>query len=176
MQYRAATAEDVPALVALGRESFVAAFGDLYRAEDLAAFLDEAHDPVAVAGEIAGNQCRHRLAFDEAGALVGYCKLRHPSKLAALSSARDPIELSQLYCAAGATGRGVGAALMDWALQEAADGGHDAIHLSVYSENHGAQRFYARYGFVWTADTTFRVGEQIDEEFLFEKKLTGDAA
>lgn len=176
MQLRPATLADVPALAALGRESFTAAFGHLYRPADLAAFLAEVHDEGAVAEEVAGEECRHRLAVAEDGTLLGYCKLRHPSKLAELSKAADPLELAQLYCAASATGRGVGSALMDWALAEAEAGGHDAVVLSVYSENYGAQRFYERYGFAKTADTTFRVGEQLDAEYLFEKPLKGDDA
>ena len=48
--------------------------------------------------------------------------------------------------------------------------------LSVYSENFGAQRFYERYGFAKTADTTFKVGEQLVHEFLYEKPLKGDPA
>lgn len=173
MELRAATAEDVPALAALGRESFTAAFGHLYRAEDLAAFLAEVHDEAVVASEIASETCRHQLAVGQDGRLIGYCKLRHPSKLRANSFTLDPLELSQLYCAGSATGQGVGAALMEWALAEGRAGNHDAIHLSVYSQNLGAQRFYARYGFAHVADTHFRVGEQLDEEFLFEKPLEG---
>lgn len=176
MELRPATPDDAPALAALGRESFVHAFGSLYRPEDLKAFLDETHDVFAVAAEIAGENCRHMLAVGEEGSLLGYCKLRHPSKLAELSGAANPLELSQLYCAGQATGRGVGAALIEWALAEAEAGGHDAIHLSVYSENFGAQRFYARYGFAKVADTTFRVGTQIDAEFLFEKSLKEETA
>lgn len=174
MELRPATLEDVPALAALGRASFSDAFGHLYRSEDLAAFLAEVHDEAAVAEEVAGHECRHMLAVREDGALIGYCKLRHPSKLAAHSTARDPLELGQLYCAASATGQGVGAALMAWALDEAAAGGHDAMLLSVYCENFGAQRFYARYGFAKIADIHFRVGEQLDDEFLYEKRLPGE--
>ena len=174
MELRAATLDDVPALAALGRASFTDAFGHLYRPEDLAAFLAEMHDEAVVAGEIAGDLCRHRLAVDGHGALLGYCKLRHPSKLAGNSFALDPIELSQLYCASAATGRGVGAAMIEWALLEARAGGHDVVQLSVYSGNHGAQRFYARYGFAKVADIHFRVGEQLDEEYLFEKSLPQD--
>ena len=84
----------------------VAAFGDLYRPDDLAAFLAETHDERQIAGEIAGGECRHRLAVDEDGTLLGYCKLRVNGKLGELSHAADPIELSQLYCAGHATGQG----------------------------------------------------------------------
>ncbi len=170
MILRPATLDDAPALAKLGADSFVAAFGDLYRPEDLAAFLVEVHHPDAVAAEIAGDTCTHRLAEHE-GALVAFCKLRHPSNYAHHTDARDPIELAQLYALPGHTGRGVGAQLMDWALGRARERGHDAVLLSVYAENFGAQRFYRRYGFGKVADITFRVGAQLDPEFLYELKL-----
>lgn len=173
MQLRPATLEDVPALAALGRESFTHAFGHLYRPEDLAAFLDEVHDEAAVAAEVAGEDCRHRLAVADDGTLLGYCKLRYPSKMAGIARAENPLELGQLYCAGSATGRGLGGAFMEWVIAEGEAGGHDAIVLSVYSENFGAQRFYERHGFAKTADTTFKVGDQIDAEFLYEKPLKG---
>lgn len=172
MHLRPATLDDVPALAQLGRDSFSDAFGHLYSPEDLAAFLVEVHDEAVVASEIASAQCRHSLAVDEDGMLLGYCKLRYPSKLPPSSQTLNALELGQLYCSTTATGRGVGAAMMDWALGEARAGGHDAMLLSVYSGNVGAQRFYARYGFAKIADIHFKVGEQLDDEFLLEKRLT----
>ncbi|WP_086608566.1 GNAT family N-acetyltransferase [Erythrobacter donghaensis] len=170
MIYRPATLDDAPALAALGAETFIAAFGHLYTPEDLAAFLAEVHSPGPVAQEIAGTECAHCLVEDQ-GKLVAYCKLRHPSHYASYSDARDPLELGQLYCLPTHTGHGIGARLMDWALNQARAGGHDAVLLSVYSENFGAQRFYQRYGFAKIADITFRVGEQLDAEYLYELKL-----
>lgn len=170
MILRPATIADAPALAVLGAETFTAAFQHLYRPEDLAAFLAQVHDPKAVAAEIAGDECAHQLV-EIGGALVAYCKLRTPSHYAHHSNARDPLELSQLYALPQHTGAGVGAQLMEWALEQARAGGHDAVLLSVYSENFGAQRFYQRYGFGKIADITFRVGEQLDAEFLYELKL-----
>ncbi|KPQ24144.1 MAG: putative acetyltransferase [Porphyrobacter sp. HL-46] len=167
MILRPATIADAPALSRLGADSFTAAFGHLYRPQDLAAFIAEVHDPAAVAQEIAGDECTHCLVED-GGALVAFCKLRHPSHYAQHSAARDPIELAQLYALPGHTGAGIGAQLMDWALEQARTRNHDAVLLSVYSENCGAQRFYQRYGFAHVADITFRVGEHIDPEFLYE--------
>jgi ribosomal protein S18 acetylase RimI-like enzyme len=81
------------------------------------------------------------------------------------------VELKQLYTAPEATGRGIGGALMDWAMDQFAAYGADEAQLSVYAENHGAHRFYARYGFEKVADITFKVGDQLDPEFLFAKLL-----
>ena len=170
MIYRSATPDDAEALAALGAETFTAAFGHLYAPKDLAAFLAEVHSPQAVAAEIAGGECTHRLAEDE-GRLVAFCKLRRPSKFASLSRARDPIELAQLYALPHYTGKGIGAALMDWALRTARAGGHDAVVLSVYAENFGAQRFYQRHGFGKIADITFKVGDHHDPEYLYELPL-----
>ena len=170
MILRPATNADAPDLAKLGAETFVAAFGDLYTPEDLAAFLAEVHGEAAVAAEVAGDSCTHRLVEVD-GKLVAFCKLRHPSQFTAYTDARDPIELGQLYALPGHTGTGIGAKLMDWALEVAREGRHDAILLSVYAENFGAQRFYQRYGFSKIADITFRVGEQLDPEFLYELKL-----
>lgn len=167
---RPATLADAPALAVLGAETFVAAFGHLYTPADLDAFLAEVHDPQAVAAEITGESCTHRLVEDE-GKLVAFCKLRYPSHYRHHSDARDPIELGQLYALPGYTGHGIGARLMDWALGVARERGHDAVLLSVYSENYGAQRFYQRYGFGKIADITFRVGDHLDPEYLYELKL-----
>lgn len=170
MILRPARLHDAPALAALGRDSFCAAFEELYRPEDLAAFLEETYCEDTVAMEIAAPEYIHCLAEDSAG-LSGYCKMRDPSGYAEYSGAKRPIALGQLYTAPGMTGSGIGAALMEWALGEARERGADAIQLSVYSENFGAQRFYQRYGFAKIADISFWVGEQRDAEFLYELRL-----
>nr|WP_137681759.1 GNAT family N-acetyltransferase [Aurantiacibacter suaedae] len=177
MVLRAATLEDVESLSKLGRDSFCAAFGTLYRAEDLAAFLEQCYAPAAVAEEVSDDVHRHRLAVDPAsGALLGYVKIRVPSYYSEYSDAANPMALCQLYTDPDHTGIGIGAGLMDWAMDEARAGGHDALQLSVYSENYGAQRFYARYGFAKIADIYFDVGDQRDEEFLYELRFSAPPA
>jgi len=170
MIYRPATRADAPALAKLGADTFVAAFGELYTPQDLANFLAEVHNEAAVSAEIEGEECTHRLVEDN-GALIAFCKLRYPTKFGEYTEARNPIELGQLYALPGYTGDGIGAQLMDWALAHARDGGHDAVLLSVYAENFGAQRFYQRHGFAKIADITFKVGDHYDPEYLFELKL-----
>jgi len=171
---RSALPADAPAVAALGRDSFVAAFGHLYRADDLAAFLAEAYDATAVAAEIAASAFRHRLAEDE-GRLVGFCKLRFPSPYGEHSDAARPLALQQLYADPAHTGQGIGARLMDWALAEAGALAADAIQLSVWSGNSGAQRFYGRYGFAKIAEIDFMVGSHRDDEFLLELRLPSES-
>ncbi|KLI65152.1 acetyltransferase [Aurantiacibacter marinus] len=172
MILRPASLSDAENLAHLGRTSFCAAFAHLYRTEDLGIFLDQAYSVEAVAAEIADPAVTHRLAQDsEDGALTGFVKIKQPSGYEELSDAANPLGLGQLYCDPDRIGEGIGGALMEWALAEARTRQCDAIQLSVWSENFGAQRFYARYGFTKIADIDFWVGLHRDDEFLYELRL-----
>jgi diamine N-acetyltransferase len=170
MILRPALLTDVEPLARLGRESFCAKFGHLYDPADLQAFLEQVYSVEAVENEITGQTCIHQLAAAD-GELVGYCKLRQPSGYEEHSDAARPIALSQLYTSPGRTGSGIGTALMDWALAEARRRRCDAVQLSVWSGNEGAQRFYERYGFRKIADIDFWVGNHRDDEYLYELRL-----
>lgn len=172
MILRPTTSADVPALARLGRESFVAAFGYLYSEKNLNAFLEMVYSDEAVRGEVEGDECVHQLA-DDGTRLLGYVKLRYPSWYAddSPTGMRNPIALGQLYTQPDLTGQGIGAALMEWAIAEARARGHDAIQLSVWSENFAGHRFYERYGFTKVAEFDFWVGDHRDHEFLYELRL-----
>ncbi|NNC58956.1 MAG: GNAT family N-acetyltransferase [Erythrobacter sp.] len=171
MILRPVSLEDVPALARLGRESFIAAFGHLYEQADLETFLEQVYSDASVREEVVGDDCLHRIA-DDGERMLGFVKLRYPSWYAEHSDAQNAIALGQLYTRPDATGQGVGAALLEWAIADARGRGHDAIQLSVWAENEGAQRFYRRYGFTKIADIDFYVGNHRDDEFLYELRLT----
>ena len=167
---RAATIADIPALSELAIEAFKAKFAQLYGADDLATFLAEALEEGPVAAELANPTRIYQLAEVD-GALMGFAKIGLNCGFPDHARGNTVMELKQLYTAADATGMGIGSLLMDWAMAQFAEHGADEVQISVYSENHGAHRFYERYGFEKVADITFRVGEQLDPEFLFAKML-----
>jgi ribosomal protein S18 acetylase RimI-like enzyme len=172
MILRRATPADAVALSELARDSFVAAFGHLYRPEDLDAFLAEQRSSQKYGAQLADPTVRVQLAEYE-GKLAAYCLIVIGQDYRERPEPRPerPVFVSQLYCASHATGLGLGAALMQWAIDEARALGADALQLSVFSENHGAQRFYRRYGFEHVADIDFWVGQHRDHEFLYELPL-----
>lgn len=168
---RPATPTDILALGTLGRDSFVAKFGHLYEAADLDPFLVATYGEAAIASELANPTRLYHLAETAEGMLAGYCKLSLVCGWPQHARGERTIELKQLYTDPALTGRGIGAALMDWVLAEARTRGRDEIQLSVWSENPGAQAFYERYGFAKVADVTFHVGSHVDHEFLFARML-----
>lgn len=167
---RPPTSADVTALSVLSITAFVAKFGTLYRPEDLLPFLARTFSEEALARALADPSLHYRVA-ERDGLLVGWCKVSLAPGFPEHARGRRAMELKQLYTAPGAQGGGIGAALMDWALADLAAAGADEVQLSVWSQNPGAQRFYARYGFAKVADVTFRVGEQLDEEYLFTRMI-----
>lgn len=166
LEVRRARPDDAAALAELGRASFTATFAHLYRPEDLAAFLVGTHSAERVSADLANPDTVYFVA-ERAGVLVGYAKLVLACGWPEHARGRRVVELKQLYTAPGATGGGIGAALMDQVVAEARSRHADEIQLSVWQGNHGAQRFYRRYGFEQLAEIHFRVGEQVDDEFVF---------
>ncbi|OYW50463.1 MAG: GNAT family N-acetyltransferase [Novosphingobium sp. 28-62-57] len=166
MMLRLATPADVPALSDLGRRAFVAKFGHLYSAENLARFLDETHAPATISAQLADPEMQIAV-IEQDGKITSFCKIARTSTLPPHTPATAPMELKQLYTDPDLIGRGHGAQLMDWALAQARAWGADEMQLSVYADNPEAQRFYRRYGLEKVADITFAVGDHIDPEFLF---------
>jgi diamine N-acetyltransferase len=167
IRYRDATPADLPAIDALFRESFVATFGHLYSAENLATFLAK-FTAEAWAEEFATPGLAFRLAEDDEG-LVGYCKVG-PVTLPVASDA-GAIELRQLYLRERGKGTGAAQALMGWAIDTARARGAATLWLSVYIDNHRAKRFYERYGFVDRGRYSFMVGDHEDEDRLMSLDL-----
>jgi GNAT superfamily N-acetyltransferase len=171
IELRLATPADTAALADLGRRAVTAKFAHLYKPEDFATFLGQAHSEEKVGKEIADPGMRVAV-LEDAGVLIAFCKLVLKSTLPAeFSDARAPLELKQLYTDPVRIGGGLGSRLMNWALDEARTVGADEIQLTVYSENPEAQRFYHRYGFAKIADIEFWVGNHCDPEFLFALPL-----
>ena len=83
---------------------------------------------------------------------MGACTLPSPPVPAGAA------ELKQLYLLKPWHGSGVAHALMEWAIAEARESGAAHMALSVYSDNHRARRFYARYGLVEIGANVFMVG------------------
>jgi diamine N-acetyltransferase len=168
---REATLADVSAVSRLATDSFIAKFGRLYSAENLTMFLAQNLSEPAITAELANQDRVYRLAEGEDGALLGYAKIGLTCGFPDHARGSRVMELKQLYTAPEATGKGIGGALMDWAMDQFAARGADEAQLSVYAHNDGAHRFYRRYGFDKVADITFRVGDHIDPEFLFARML-----
>jgi len=164
---RRATPADAAALAALATRTFVEAFGHLYPAEDLQAFLDEAYTESRQRDVLASPGQAVWLLEDE-GRPVGYvhagpCGLPNPAV------APEDGELKRLYVLASHQSGGWGGRLFEVAEAWLVEAGAPAIWIGVWSGNEGAQRFYARRGFGKVGEHTFPVGRVVDQEFTLRR-------
>jgi len=167
--YRDATPADAPALARIGADTFTITFGHLYSATNLSDFLAENHSEAAAAAFIAKPNYATRLAH-AGDTLAGYAMLS-PAALPHLDPARATLELKRLYLMPAHFGAGIADALMEWMYGVAAERQADSLALSVFSENPRAMRFYQRHGFAPVGEYRFRVGSQLDREFVYVKHL-----
>ena len=164
---RRAGSADAGTIARLGARTFIDTFGHLYGAEDLAAFLADAHG-VDRAREDLADPLKALWLVEADGEAVGYalagpCDLPH-SEVTPASG-----ELKRIYFLQGWQGTGLGgrlfAATMDWLQAE----GRRDVWIGVWSENFGAQRFYARHGFEKVGEYGFLVGATVDHEFILRR-------
>ena len=96
-------------------------------------------------------------------AAAGPCGLPHPEVKAGDG------ELKRLYVLASHQNGGWGGKLFAeverWLLRD----GPRTLWIGVWSENFGAQRFYARQGFVRVGEYKFPVGKTLDDEFILRR-------
>lgn len=191
---RRATPADAEALSYLSRTCFTQTFGHLYAPSDLEAFLDEAYSPTVLRTELNDPERATWLLFDEpvdearatlsSDDLPGTPEPRDEAPTSSVSQA--PIgyvtacpahlphpdvapgdgEVQRLYILQGHQGGGRGTALLRTALDWLERDGPRTIWIGVWSENYGAQRFYARHGFEIVGDYSFMVGDHADHELI----------
>lgn len=164
---RRASPCDAEALAAIGAATFVETFGHLYPAEDLQAFLAEAYGLERTRAELDDPE-KAAWLVEAGGEVVGYaqagpCGLPHPEVTPASG------ELKRIYFLKSWQGAGLGARLFAEVIQWLQRNGPRDVWIGVWSENHGAQRFYLRHGFEKVGEYGFPVGRTVDHEFILRR-------
>lgn len=167
LNIRRATVADAEALSALAAQTFTETFGHLYPDQDLRDFLAESYAVERSRIVLAHPDYAIWLLEDD-GAAVGHaaagpCGLPHPQVRPGDG------ELKRLYLLGSHQNAGLGSRLFDTALQWLLREGPRTLWIGVWSQNFGAQRFYARHGFEKVGSYEFPVGRVRDLEFILRR-------
>jgi diamine N-acetyltransferase len=165
---RRATPDDVDALAQLGIDTFVEAFGHCYRDEDLQDFLATSHSTDYYRRLLQRADTATWIAEDGVGRFIAYV-VAGPCTLPLAGIPAAAGELRRLYVRASAHGRQLGTRMLRVAVQWLEQQAMLPVHVGVWSRNPGAQRLYARHGFVKVGEYDFPVGQQIDREFILRR-------
>ena len=136
--FRVAEERDLPALVAMLADDFLGA-----RREDPRAPLDEGY--VAAFRAIAGDPNQEIVVACSGEEVVGMIQAVYSASLSYRGSWRATLE--SVRTAAPYRGRGIGATLVEYAVERARARGCGIIQLTTNAARADAHRFYARLGF-----------------------------
>lgn len=161
---RRGTAADHTLLAELGALAFAAAFAADNTPENMAAYLAEHFGAARQAAELADPATIFLIA-EQGGEAIGYARLKRGPAPACIRGAR-PIEIVRFYAHPNCIGRGVGAALMQACLEQAARQGCDAVWLDVWERNARAIAFYEKWGFVVVGAQDFLLGDDLQHDLL----------
>ncbi len=168
---RPAREDDVEALVAIGARMFAVAHRDAFaRAVDLQAVIDRDWCDERLRPEIRDPSIDLFVAEVD-GSPVGLTALR-PGTLP--GSERVALELCRVYLLDEHFGRGIGAALLNAAIDRLHELGDPDCFLIAWERNDRALPLYQARGFVRTGEFPYTVGESAPTAVLMERRLRGD--
>lgn len=168
-EIRLARAEDIDAIIKIGRSTFAKAYGDIVRPVDMAGYLDRMFEPSLLASEIADETTIYLVAENGRG-LLGYAKLAKTSRPEQLPEAKV-LELVRLYVAEGEYGKGIGSDLLAAARSKAMASGCSGWWLRVWQKNESAIRLYERVGFISMGVEPYLIGETANPVVLMYETL-----
>ena len=143
---RRAAEDDAVVLAELGVRTIRQTYGAAFSSEDIDRHTSEAFSVKQLNTELANPEIFYFLATVNQQP-CGYAKLQPTSTPDAITGTR-PIELVRLYLNSEWIGQGIGAKLMQTALEFAANNGFGTCWFRVLESNARAIAFYRRWGFV----------------------------
>jgi len=167
---RQAGAADAAALSLVASATFLETFAGLLDGGDIVAhcaannridtFEKWANDPL---GTVTIAEA------DKGHAPVGYAVLTAPDL--PVEAGPADIELKRIYTLSVMHGSGLGPALMEVAVEDAARLGRKRILLGVYGKNLRAHSFYKRQGFEVIGERQFLVGSTLHDDLVFARTI-----
>ena len=167
---RQATLADAQALSWLGERTFRDTFGPDNRREDLDAYAAKTFSFSLQHAELSDSSKTVFLAESRRG-LVGYAKLVTKPPPACVASA-PALGLERLYVEKAWHGLGVGPALMQTCLTEAASKGYRALWLGVWERNHRALAFYRKGGFTQVGSMAYVLGSDVQTDYVMVRAVS----
>jgi len=167
---RSAGLQDGRLLASLGERSFREAWGAFNDPADMDEYC-AAHFSVPGTVDDLGRASVRFLVAEAGNEPVGYLRTEVGAAPACVRGTA-PAELSRVYVLRRWHGRGVAHALMSAALASLAAAGRDVAWLAVWQRADRAQAFYCKWGFEAVGTTTFRLGRDLQDDFVMQRPLT----
>jgi diamine N-acetyltransferase len=168
-RFRTAEPADAERLTAFMRRTFRETYSTEHfgvcRPADVEAYVAEHFTAERQRAELADPALRTIVAESD-DALAGFGQVRANAAIPAVSGPR-PVEVARFYVDRPWHGRGVAASLMRECIAAAGDA--DPLWLGVFEHNVRARAFYAKCGFVPVGRATFRMGDDVQDDWILAR-------
>ena len=163
------TLSDIEELITIGRTTYYDTFHSMNSPETMERYLDEAFDRQKITGELTNPKSSFYFLYDE-DVLIGYKKINfYPAQ----SDINDPksLELERIYVLSEYKGKGYGTFMIDKTVQLAKENKCTSIWLGVWEKNLKALSFYQKQGFEIAGKHPFRMGNEIQNDYILRKVI-----
>lgn len=161
--------EDLETLQQVSIETFDDAFRNQNLPEVIDAYMEVAFSEAKLSAELQNPESRFWFLKVD-GETAGYLKLNTGSAQSDFQG-DDAMELERIYIRKGFQGKGFGAVLVRHAFGCAKKAGKQRIWLGVWQRNERAVVFYRAHGFREVGTHDFRMGEELQTDWVMERKL-----
>jgi ribosomal protein S18 acetylase RimI-like enzyme len=150
---------------------FEQTFGPMNTPEDMREYLAETFSPAKQRAELEDPARTVWIVKDMEDACVGYVALRLGTAIDCVE-AQCPAEVERIYVDRSLHGMSVGHRLMDMCVEHARSHVCDVLWLAVWERNPRAIAFYERRGFVRVGRKSFRLGNDVQQDYVMALRLT----
>jgi diamine N-acetyltransferase len=166
---RQATVGDAERLAEFAARVFWQAYEGQMRAADLRAYMTEHYGVAQQTRELSDPAAATFLAETD-GAIIGFVQVRQNSQ--PVSPMDGPAaELQRIYVDGAVRSSGVGARLFATCLDYARSRHAHWLWLSVWQQNPRAIAFYQRQGMRITGQQSFRVGSDVQQDYVMAIRI-----
>jgi ribosomal protein S18 acetylase RimI-like enzyme len=169
MVVRRAKRQDAELLVELGKRAFYEAFAEQTAPEDMTAYLQTTFSIEETTAQLNNKDALYLIIELQADS-VGYAYL-YPTRSPECIKDPKAIQLIRFYLLKKCYGLGVGNTLMQTCLDESYVRGYRSVWLSSWELNGRANAFYKRWHFKVIGRQKFKVGSDVQNDFIFMRKL-----
>ncbi len=161
--------EDLNQVISIGRETYYDTFQAMNSAETMQKYLDESFSRTKMEKELNNPDSSFYFLYDQ-GSLVGYIKINAAPSQTDIND-KDSLELERIYVKNRFKGYGYGRFLIEQTFGIARERGCRYVWLGVWEKNTAAIDFYRKMGFVMVDQHPFRMGDEIQNDFVLKKSL-----
>lgn len=166
---RYASASEAELIAEMSRQTFYETFAAKNTRENMELFMREMFSMEKLLAEVPVPGNTFLLAFEN-DLPVGYVKMQECKSRVEFGQV-PAIEIARIYAVRSAIGKGVGHALMQKCIEIAVERKKRIIWLGVWEHNRPAIDFYRKWGFVEFGSHFFKLGNDIQTDWLMKKDL-----